>query len=817
MGRRGLAGIRVCLCMLAGFLPVLTASAREATRRCWIENMVGDVKVRRGSSPKWVAARPGMLLKQSDAIRTFVESEAILATGEGSKITLNENATLELSLMDMSADGARRTDIKILSGSIMANVKKLVHAKSKFELETPTAVAAIRGTKVGLGVTREKTEVRVYEGKVFVTPKGSRRGAELQANQMAAVVKGQRKVIVTKIDKTREVGVEISAPKSRVDTVGAQAPKDTTGKPSGVPVEAVAVDTTAGGALQEADTTAEEMEKQVDTTAVAADAKLMLMVATPEDGNVIFPGGGIVVAGSVAPPKAVLRVRGKPVGVAPGGGFSVTVPGPAEPGEYEIKVEAVYGGETRVEVRSFVVKPVPQDLVLTVSHPSDGQTVKLPQFVVRGIVTPGAEVAVDGGKVVVSSAGEFQKEIYFPEGESEMVVEVEATLEGKSMSETRTVQYDPGELVLDIMRPVKNEVLHSPKVTLDGRTMPGAELTVAGMPLRVQPDGRFSGEIPIPDEEGEMVLEFEANYGGKSVRVTRTVSYEIENIVINIVEPGENQIVCERRTRVKVNIRPEKAASKAEVTVDGQKATMAGNVFTAYVDMPSEPGEHEIEIEVEIGSKTEVARRVVRFEPASDRRCNVEAPTLQPSSLPPFASQSRLVFTVFDKTPLDEVTFHVSVDGSRDSETGTSGSRFYVDVEEGEHEYSIYAEDLVGNRSAKIGGKVLWLSRKPTIKMISPRSDYHLLHVPPNSPGRSAEPEFTVEFSVDNLPDDNYELLKEVTLTNEATGETQARRRFTDVDFDFDVGLERARNPILIQVRDVKEQLVVHRIVIEMR
>jgi hypothetical protein len=99
--------------------------------------MVGDVKVQRNKSPKWIDARPNMPLKENDAVRTFVESEAVVQFGDGSQISLKENTTLELSGLSRDAGGADKTGVKILSGDLMANVKKLVHKGSKFESEAP--------------------------------------------------------------------------------------------------------------------------------------------------------------------------------------------------------------------------------------------------------------------------------------------------------------------------------------------------------------------------------------------------------------------------------------------------------------------------------------------------------------------------------------------------------------------------------------------------------------------------------------------------------------------------------------------------------
>jgi hypothetical protein len=159
------------LVVLVLYLPVSLAAT---VRKCTIKQLVGTVKVRRGTSATWRDARPKMPLKQSDAIRTFVESEVELETSEGSIVKIGENTTVELKTLKGNTKD-QQTAVKIMNGAIIANVKKLVSTGSSFEFETPTATAAIRGTVVGLEVNKEQTRVKVYEGRVVVTPQGSKK------------------------------------------------------------------------------------------------------------------------------------------------------------------------------------------------------------------------------------------------------------------------------------------------------------------------------------------------------------------------------------------------------------------------------------------------------------------------------------------------------------------------------------------------------------------------------------------------------------------------------------------------------------------
>ncbi len=662
----------------------------QSGQRCFIKSMIGDVKVQRSKSPKWIKARPNMPLKVNDAVRTFVESEAVIQFPDGGNISLKENTTLELSALSKEKSGAKKTGLKILSGDLMANVKKLTHKGSKFEFETPTAVAAIRGTRVGFNVKKEKTDIKVYEGRVYVVPKGARKGAELKSNEMTTVVKGQKKVTVKVMQAAENE------------------------------------ETSSGDTTRQTDDTTSSV---TDTT---EDVKLTIKILSPENGQVFLPDAQVAVAGKVIPSDAVVRVRGNTVPVKPNGEFKVVIQGPREPGQYNVEIEASYKAQSTAATRFFIIKEMPTDLVLTVNEPNNNQVFNKPLIKVSGFVTP------------------------------------------------------------------------------------GAELTINGMAVVVPPNGNFSKEVPIPDEEGEIVLEIEASLKEKTKMETRTVMYKIAegDVVISVQMPLDKQLVCDNRLQVRGVVQP---ATINEISVSGTAIPVRNGSFADMIQLPDEPGMHEVEFEVVMGSVTKSVRRMVNFDPVSEK-CNTEIPIIQPSSLPLNTKTGRIAFTVYDKTPNDEITFYTSREGSKDSETGAPGARFFLELEEGKHKYEVWAEDLAGNKSQKVVGEVSYLVKDIMIRLNNPSGTYKLLHIPPSNPEGSFRPEFTVEFSVENLPDDDPTLLRKVQVLNRATGELKYTSNFTnDIDFDFDIELKRGRNTIEILVRDINDRDIRKEVVIEVR
>lgn len=705
-------------------LAVISSPARGADRVCRIKTMVGSVKIRRGQSPKWLDARPRMPLKERDAVRTFVESEVELELDDGSVITMSENSSLELSTLKQLEGKQQATGVRILNGDVISNVKKLVGTKSSFEFETPTATASIRGTRVGFNVTGRQTNIRVYEGKVYVVPRGGTEGVEVGENQMTSVKKGQKTVKIEALAEPEEkagadsaaadsAAVDSSAAdSSAVDSAGA----DTSS--AGPDTDSARVDTSGDRGQDTADV--EDGLGEADTGAVGA---LKLVLGSPAEGESVSPGATIQATGTVSPAGADVTVDGNAASVSGDGSFRATIAAPDQAGPFDVTVEATSGSDARSITRSLVVEARSGGVKLTIQSPADG-------------------------------------------------------------------------------REVKNNM-----VAVSGVTSPGAEVSCGGVPFTVGPDGTFRGEVPLPDEDGEYELEFQAVLGSEEANVIRTVSYkqDVEKLRLSVFAPHEGREV----TATSIQFRGEVAPFNAEVLCNGRGVSVSGSgSFTGMTTIPAEEGEHELEFEAMAGDESKRLVRTVSYKKPPD----TFNPLLQPSSLPRFSAQQVLWFTVVDRTDDEEITFYREIDGSTDSETGRANSRFQLELEEGVHEYAVWAEDREGNRSARPSGKIAYLPRTVSIRMVDPPGE-KFLRLPPSAPQSTFEPEYTVEFYIDDLPDDSpetlAELIKEVRVVNAATGRAETRTKLLDVDQEFDVELKRSTtNRIEIRVTDVNNRVV---------
>jgi len=148
------------LWLWALLLPVCSAASDSLAV---LNFFVGEVEVRRDGAESWRKAVLGQKLAPGDWIRTGSESRAEILLPDSSAIRLGENTLFQLKELK----GTRR-NTRLLRGRLWNNIRRL---KAEYEVASPTAVAAIRGTVFRLDVAPDSTTtVWVYKGQVGVRP-----------------------------------------------------------------------------------------------------------------------------------------------------------------------------------------------------------------------------------------------------------------------------------------------------------------------------------------------------------------------------------------------------------------------------------------------------------------------------------------------------------------------------------------------------------------------------------------------------------------------------------------------------------------------
>ncbi len=141
----------------------------KATPIARVTYYTGDFRVQQPGRDAWKKAVINESLKSGEKVKTYDESRGEVAFADGSIIRIDANSNLDI--VELKRDKAGQTaQAKVWSGKVWASVNK-ASKKTKFELESPTAVAAVRGTVFRMSVAEDMTtKVAVYAGEVKVEP-----------------------------------------------------------------------------------------------------------------------------------------------------------------------------------------------------------------------------------------------------------------------------------------------------------------------------------------------------------------------------------------------------------------------------------------------------------------------------------------------------------------------------------------------------------------------------------------------------------------------------------------------------------------------
>jgi len=126
--------------------------------------LIGDVDIQQHGETEWSDAELDSSTYEKDKISTQEESRCEVTLTEQKIIRIGEKTIFELV---REPDGKEKVGVK--SGKVWMNIRSLVE-KEGFQVQTPTAVAAIRGTVYRLSCDASYSSYWVYEGSVAVTP-----------------------------------------------------------------------------------------------------------------------------------------------------------------------------------------------------------------------------------------------------------------------------------------------------------------------------------------------------------------------------------------------------------------------------------------------------------------------------------------------------------------------------------------------------------------------------------------------------------------------------------------------------------------------
>jgi len=146
------------------FSHIHTVWAQEKTNVAAIVTSVsGTLLVLPYGTENWIEANRGMFLYEGDQLKTGAGSRAAITFANGIELKINENSTFTIQITE---EREMKNAIDLLIGEIFS---KIMIEGVKFEMHTPVAVAAVRGTEFNTKVGKDRiTTFLVYKGIVEV-------------------------------------------------------------------------------------------------------------------------------------------------------------------------------------------------------------------------------------------------------------------------------------------------------------------------------------------------------------------------------------------------------------------------------------------------------------------------------------------------------------------------------------------------------------------------------------------------------------------------------------------------------------------------
>ncbi|WP_157264525.1 FecR family protein [Paenibacillus oryzisoli] len=170
MTKKSFISVLLSFSLVFSLVSVLLVKPVDAktVRVAIISALSGDVTIKKGGGSKTYDAYENMSLNQGDTVYTGAGSSVTLNLASGdADVTLGDNAELNVSDLN-SANGNKKSKLKVWAGSMWVKVKSLAGADDEFEVETPTAVMGVRGTQffVSVDPVSGKTKMAVGSGRV---------------------------------------------------------------------------------------------------------------------------------------------------------------------------------------------------------------------------------------------------------------------------------------------------------------------------------------------------------------------------------------------------------------------------------------------------------------------------------------------------------------------------------------------------------------------------------------------------------------------------------------------------------------------------
>ena len=178
LGRRklvstvGAAGVIALAAVLIVRFVLLGPSPAEASFTT-LSVVSGTVEVRENDAKDFRPAVDGETLNVGDTVRTGPDARAVITFFEGSTVEMEPETELTMEKLEGQEEGGFLTRLRQSAGVTWHRVVDFVDPRSRYEVNTPAAAVAVRGTVFQVQVEPDgTTTVGTFKGQVAVSAGG---------------------------------------------------------------------------------------------------------------------------------------------------------------------------------------------------------------------------------------------------------------------------------------------------------------------------------------------------------------------------------------------------------------------------------------------------------------------------------------------------------------------------------------------------------------------------------------------------------------------------------------------------------------------
>ncbi len=151
-------------------------------------SFVGGVASRRSGDAGWTPLQSGDRVREGDEIRTGPDGGVEIKYADNATIFLRAESEMAIKKSRMESEDSLVMVLYLKIGRIITRLRKATGTESRYIIETPSAVAAARGTHYRVRGDLETTFTEVFDGSVRVG--AMERHVDLEKNEGSRVKKG---------------------------------------------------------------------------------------------------------------------------------------------------------------------------------------------------------------------------------------------------------------------------------------------------------------------------------------------------------------------------------------------------------------------------------------------------------------------------------------------------------------------------------------------------------------------------------------------------------------------------------------------------